>query len=144
MSASASLEFFLRLAKVQAVMFRRFDSGLWGLGFNEFIILHHLSQVPEWKIRRIDLADKVGLTASGVTRMLLPMEKIGLISREINENDARVSYVVLAPGGKRKLEEAMERAEYLSEQIIPTGKGEKVNELSNFLNDVGWAIIWNK
>ncbi|MDD2486902.1 MAG: MarR family transcriptional regulator [Candidatus Gracilibacteria bacterium] len=144
MTTDSSLEFFLNLAKVQAVMFRRFDSSLGGLGFNEFIILYHLSQIKDNKLRRIDLADKIGLTASGVTRMLLPMEKIGLVSRETNENDARVSYVILAPGGRLKLEETLERAQHLSGELIPTDKRDRLLDLSILINDIGGALMWKR
>jgi len=114
-----SVEFFLILARTQAILSRRFDAGLGGLGLNEFMILYYLSIAEDEKMRRIDLANKVGLTASGVTRLLAPMEKIGLITRESNAQDARVSYVALAPGGKRHLVEGMERAELLADEILP-------------------------
>jgi DNA-binding MarR family transcriptional regulator len=111
MTITPSLQFFLHLAKVHAVAARRFDSGLGGLGFSDFLILHHLSLASGEKMRRVDLADKIGLTASGITRLLAPMEKVGYIRREAEAQDARVSYVVLAPGGKRYLGEALEDAE---------------------------------
>ena len=127
---SASLQLFVRLARVNAIMVRRFDGRLGhGLGFNDFVILLTLSQSPDGKLRRIDLAESLGLTASGVTRLLAPMEKIGLVKREVNEHDARVSYVVLASGGKRLLAESMERAELLSEEVVASVKAQKLNEL---------------
>jgi len=131
---------FLQLAKIQAVMSRRFDGGLGGLGFSEFIILFHLSQAEDGALRRVDLAEKLGLTASGVTRMLLPMERVGLVRREANEHDARVSLVVLAPGGKRKLAETLERAEEVAHDAIPAGKTSLVNSLARSLNELGGVI----
>ena len=79
MKISAGVKLFLNLAKTQALLNRRFDSGLGGIGFSEFVILLNLSKAENETMRRIDLAEKIGLTASGVTRMLAPMEKIGLI-----------------------------------------------------------------
>jgi DNA-binding MarR family transcriptional regulator len=101
---------------------------------NEFIILGELSQA-EGKLRRIDLAERIGLTASGVTRLLLPMEKIGLVRREANKDDARSSLVVLASGGKRKLEEALTRAEEFCEDNLP--EDDNLQELSKYLKRVG-------
>lgn len=127
---SASLQLFIRLARVNAIMARRFDGRLGnGLGFNDFVILVALSQSSSGKLRRVDLAESLGLTASGVTRMLAPMEKIGLVKREANEHDARVSYVSLAPGGKRVLAEAMESAELVSEEVVVPTKAQKLNDL---------------
>jgi DNA-binding MarR family transcriptional regulator len=130
----------MEMAKVQAKVSRRFDNGLGGLGFTEFIMLSHLSEAGSPGIRRIDLAEKVGLTASGITRLLLPMEKIGLVKKEINKDDARSSLVMIAPGGKRKLEEGLERAELLADEIIPSGKKGKIRELSSFLTETGKRI----
>ena len=83
------------------------------------MILHYLSQAEGERMRRIDLAERIGLTASGVTRLLLPMEKIGLVRREPSEHDARVSNVSLAPGGKRLLEERLEAGERLAQELLP-------------------------
>jgi DNA-binding MarR family transcriptional regulator len=138
---SPAVQFFLSLAKIQAIMNRRFDSALGGLGLNELIILFYLSQAPDAKMRRIDLAEKVGLTASGVTRILLPMEKVGLIQKEVNEHDARVSLVMLALGGKNKLAEGLERAELLSKELIPEVKKEDLDVLSGILGKLGGTII---
>jgi DNA-binding MarR family transcriptional regulator len=128
-----SVKFCLNLAKLQAELSRRLDCRLGGLGFNEFVILLHLNQADDGKMRRIDLAEKVGLTASGITRLLLPMEKVGLIKRESNEQDARSSYVVLVPGGKEKLKEGLERLEIYCDDFIPYGKAKKIEEFSELL-----------
>lgn len=139
--ASISLGFCLNVAKLQAELTRRLDSCLGGIGFNELIILYHLSQSPDQKLRRIDLAQKVGLTASGITRLLLPMEKIGLIGREANEHDARVSYATLAPGGATKLAEGLERAELFCAEMIPASlKPDKLAELSQILVELSKNI----
>lgn len=139
-TVSASVRLFLDLAKIQAVMNRRFDNGLGGLGFNEFIILFCLSQAEGESLRRIDLAEKIGLTASGVTRILLPMEKVGLVKSGESQNDARVRKVVLASGGKIKLSEALDRAELLSEEIIADANIQKVDELAETLTRLGKSI----
>ena len=103
-------KFLINLTKFQTVLTRRLDSALGGLGLNEFVVLYELTQA-KGSLRRIDLAEKIGLTASGITRMLLPMEKIGLIKREANENDARSSLVVITTSGTRMFEEGLDRME---------------------------------
>lgn len=110
----------MNLAKVQAVIARKFDQlSLHGIGFSEFLILYLLQQAAGEKMRRIDMAEKVGLTASGITRMLVPMEKTGLIARETNERDLRVSYVVLTAAGRQLYEDARETANAIAKEIIP-------------------------
>jgi DNA-binding MarR family transcriptional regulator len=131
-----SLAFFLHLAKIQAVLTRRFDANLSGLSLSEFMILSQLHEAVGERIRRVDLAERIGLTASGITRLLAPMEKIGLVDRETDPRDARVSYVVLASGGRKKFSDALERAECLAEELIPSAKRRKLEELSDLLESI--------
>lgn len=135
-----NINFFLEITKFQTRLSRRLDSGLNGISLNEFIIMYHLSQNPDGRMRRIDLADKLGLTASGITRLLLPMEKIGLIKREADNNDARVSYVVLDRGGKAKLADGLERIEIFGEDLIPENKAKKLEEFIKLISELGKNI----
>lgn len=98
----------LELATMSAQLNKRVDSPLsfHGISFTEFLVMHHLSLVNEQCMRRVDLANKIGLSASGITRLISPMEKIGLVQKQKNPRDARVSLVKLTEGGKRILSEA--------------------------------------
>lgn len=138
---NSSLKILINLAKVQAVISRRFDRlNMHGIGFSDFVILYLLQQSAGGKMRRIDLADRIGLTASGITRMLLPMEKIGLVSREANERDARVSYVVLTHAGRQLFEDAKLTAEAIAAEIIPKEREKKFNTLTDLLAMLGGNI----
>ena len=118
---SKELKFFINLHLVHAKVVQSFDRGLGnGVGFNDFMILYHLSAAEDQKMRRVDLAEKMSISASGITRMLLLMEKIGLVKREESEHDGRVSFVKLAPGGKKLFEEAIEKAEMKSGDFLPS------------------------
>lgn len=134
---SPSLAFFLSMAKAQAILSRRFDAGLNGLSLSEFAILFHLSTSPQERMRRSELADRVGLTASGITRLLAPMEKIGLVERESAPEDARVSYVVLASGGKKKLAHSLEYGELLAAELLPPEKLSHANGVREILMGLG-------
>lgn len=57
-------------------------------------------------MRRNELAERVGLSPSGITRLLNPLEKIGLVEKESNPRDARVSLVTLSGSGRQVFEEA--------------------------------------
>lgn len=129
------LEFLLNLSKLNSKIYRKFDASLWGIWFNDFIVLYYLNQAIDKKLRRIDLAEKVGLTASGVTRLLLPMEKIWLVSKEVNQFDARVSYVVLAKWWEMKLEEAMDRINFVLAEIMPNSLKSELEKTTNLLID---------
>jgi DNA-binding MarR family transcriptional regulator len=139
-SITPSLKLFLNLATVQAAMSRRFDGRLGSLGLTEFIILFQLAHAKEEKMRRIDLAESVGLTASGVTRLLAPMEKIGLVKREANAADARVSLVTLAKGGKHALENALENAEDLAKTTLSSATKEEIAHASVLMQKLGGTV----
>lgn len=138
---SNELLFLININKLQSIISRKFDTlSVHGLGFNDFVILYILSTASEDKMRRIDLAEKIGLTASGVTRLLNPLEKIGLVSRETNERDARVSYVVITPNGKKIFEEARATAENITKDILPSKNIKSLRIISELLFDLGGNI----
>ncbi|GEJ45623.1 MULTISPECIES: MarR family winged helix-turn-helix transcriptional regulator [unclassified Chryseobacterium] len=138
---SDELLFLVNLNKLQSVIARKFDSlSAHGLGLNDFVILYILSSSSESKMRRIDLAEKIGLTASGVTRLLNPLEKIGLVAREANERDARVSYVVITPNGQKIFEEAKRSAEHITKEILSSRKSKSLKTVNEFLFDLGGNI----
>jgi DNA-binding MarR family transcriptional regulator len=100
----------MRLTRAYAVLTRRLDnalSSLHGLSFGDFMILYHLDRAPGTKLRRVDLAERLGLTASGVTRSLLPLEKLHLVLRQPDPRDARVGYAVLTESGQQLLNYAL-------------------------------------
>ena len=135
MNENKELEFLLNLSKLNSKIYRKLDSSLWGIWFNDFIVLYYLNQSMDKKLRRIDLAEKVWLTASGVTRLLLPMEKIWLVSKEVNQFDARVSYVVLAKWWETKLEEAMDRINFVLAEIMPNSLKSELEKTTTLLID---------
>ena len=139
-SLSPTLSFFISLSRIHTVLSRKMDAKLWGIGFSDFLILYALSVAPDMRMRRIDLADAIGLTASGITRLLLSMEKIGLVRREAHDGDARVSYVRLAPGGETKFREAIGRAEILCSDIIHPAESVEIERANNILTKLSKRI----
>ncbi|MBV1775618.1 MarR family transcriptional regulator [Burkholderiaceae bacterium DAT-1] len=120
MEQDHTLQFVLKLARAHAAVVRRLDarlSSIHGLSFTDFMVVHYLSETPEHKLRRSELADKLGLTASGVTRLLLPLEKIGVVGRESDPRDARVGYAVLTPAGQTLAQDARATAESICNDL---------------------------
>jgi DNA-binding MarR family transcriptional regulator len=50
-----------------------------------------------------DLAARLGVDASTMTRQIATMEGAGLLHRYVNRDDGRVSVVELSPAGRRKM-----------------------------------------
>jgi DNA-binding MarR family transcriptional regulator len=132
---TAATDFCLRLARANAVLVRRFDSGLGnhhGISFSDYQLLNLLARAPGGKMRRVDLAERLSLTASGVTRSLLPLEKIGLVSRQSDPRDARVGYAVITPVGQELLVNATDVADVISREItrgLPPEQTARMHEL---------------
>jgi DNA-binding MarR family transcriptional regulator len=77
-----------------------------GLTLNDYEVLLHLSRAPERALRRVDLAERVLLTPSGITRLLGGLEQAGCVEKRSCETDARVTYAVLTDAGLEKLRAA--------------------------------------
>ena len=118
---TTSTDFCLRLARANAVLVRRFDNALGshhGISFSDFQLLNHVARAPGGRLRRVDLAERVGLTASGVTRTLLPLEKIGLITRQPDPRDARVGFAVITHAGHDMVVNATVVVDLVSREAI--------------------------
>ena len=105
-----------------------------GIGFSEYMVLNSLFKSPNKTMTRIDLAESIGRTASGVTKMLQPMEKIGLIQKETGARDARVSLVKISKAGERLFKDATTSLEQNSKQILSNLNSKQTNELLNCLD----------
>jgi len=77
-----------------------------GLTINDLEALLRLAHAEDQRMRRVDLAEALLLTASGVTRLLDGLENTGLVERASCASDRRVVYAVLTEAGRAKLEEA--------------------------------------
>ena len=79
-----------------------------GLTLNDYEVLLLLSRADGQRMRRVDLAQSVVLTASGITRLLDGLERAGYVEKATCASDARVSYAQLTVSGHRKLADAAE------------------------------------
>jgi DNA-binding MarR family transcriptional regulator len=77
-----------------------------GLTLNDYDVLLWLAYAPERRMRRVDLAEQVVLTASGITRLLEGLERCGFVRKRACESDRRVVYAELTDEGYAKLREA--------------------------------------
>ncbi len=129
-----TLPFLFSLVKSNAILSRRLS--VHGLDFSDFMILSYLSEAPEQKLRRIDLAEKLGLTASGITRMLLPLEKLGIIERNLDDTDARARYASITSAGKNLLQDATASIEMKLEDIIPEESEAELKRFTELLERI--------
>jgi DNA-binding MarR family transcriptional regulator len=136
---AGALDFCLRLARAQALLVRRFDSilgNLHGLSFSDYQLLYHLQRAPGGRLRRTDLAERLALTASGITRSLMPLEKIGLVARQADARDARVGYAAITEAGLALLAFADATAQALAQELLGSASAEQLAPLSLLLGGI--------
>ena len=109
--ASVGLDAWARLLHAYASTTRALSGSLLaehGLTLNDYEALLRLSRAEDGRMRRVDLAEEVLLTASGVTRLLDGLEEAGYVERAACSTDRRVVYAVITDAGRDKLEAASE------------------------------------
>jgi DNA-binding MarR family transcriptional regulator len=98
-----------RLLRAHASTTRSLSASLQaehGLTINDYEALYVLSRAEGRRMRRVDLARRLLLTPSGVTRLLEGLEQSGLVERAACTSDLRVTYAQLTDAGAEKLEAA--------------------------------------
>ncbi|MDX1674640.1 MAG: MarR family transcriptional regulator [Longimicrobiales bacterium] len=68
--------------------------------------LWQLWNSPAGQLRMTDLADRILLTQSGLTRLVSRLEDEGLVQRMPDPDDGRVTLAGLTPAGRGRLAEA--------------------------------------
>ena len=86
--------------RAQATLAREFErDGEWGdLLPREYGVLYALSRAPEG-LRIIDLCDDALLTQAGVSRLVIRLERRGLVERSDDPHDGRASRIRLSAEG---------------------------------------------
>jgi MarR family 2-MHQ and catechol resistance regulon transcriptional repressor len=100
---------FARLLRGHASLRRQLNAYLaeHALTVTDYEVLVALARQPDGA-RRVDLAEQVQLTASGITRLLEGLERCGLVDRVECKEDRRVTYAVLTDQGREKVQAAAE------------------------------------
>jgi DNA-binding MarR family transcriptional regulator len=104
-----STDAFGNLIGAHAVLVRELSASLvarHGLTVNDYGTLLLLSRAGDEGMRRIDLANELNLSPSGITRLLDRLEDQGLVGKGECKSDARVSYAILTDVGLAKLRDA--------------------------------------
>jgi DNA-binding MarR family transcriptional regulator len=77
-----------------------------GITAGDYGVLVQLSEAPERRLRMCDLAGRLHLSPSGLTRRLDGLVRLGLVAREPSAEDRRVMLAVLTSAGLAALEAA--------------------------------------
>jgi DNA-binding MarR family transcriptional regulator len=97
------------LLRTHAFLSKALDADLdaqHDLPLTSYEVLLYLADAEGQKLRMHDLAERVLLSRSGLTRLIDRMERDGLIRRETCPSDARGSFAALTDAGREKFEAA--------------------------------------
>jgi DNA-binding MarR family transcriptional regulator len=100
---------------------RRLDaelSNIVGLSFAEYRLLKSLAEAPSGRLSRVDLGAATGLTASGATRALRPLERIGVVETSSDDRDARRALAGLTAAGRRLVTDASAVVDDAAAQMV--------------------------
>ncbi len=107
-----------------------------GLPVREFDVLMTLFRAPDWRLRMSELAERVLLSPSGLTRMIERLEREGWVQRRIDPGDARSYHATLTERGAQRLAEArVTHNAIIRAQFIDRLSADELHDL---------ATIWKK
>lgn len=140
---SNSMQLILTLVKTQGQVLKTLESALspHGVSFTEWLVMHRLSQASDNSLKRASLASSIGVTASGVTRLLQPMEKVGWVEKIANKRDARVSLVRLSTAGRRIYEETSKSIEFGAEKATNMMNLQQIEQCTGLLSTLHLSAL---
>jgi DNA-binding MarR family transcriptional regulator len=106
---STELETWVQWLRAHAAVTRDLNADLvaeHGLTLNDYEVLLHLAKAPDGVVKPVELASRILLTPSGITRLLAGLERAGFVARKNCAADKRVSYAELTDEGREKLRAA--------------------------------------
>lgn len=76
-----------------------------GIPLAWYDVLVQLAEAPDRRLRMTDLADRILLSRSGLTRLIDRLASDGLVQRQADPSDARGTFTVLTKAGLDRLRE---------------------------------------
>jgi DNA-binding MarR family transcriptional regulator len=104
--APAELGAWRGFLRAHSVLVKALDAELQaahGLPLSSYEVLITLRAAPDKRLRMAELADRVILSRSGMTRLVDRLEREGLLERDRCSSDARGFFAVLTPKGEELL-----------------------------------------
>jgi MarR family 2-MHQ and catechol resistance regulon transcriptional repressor len=136
--ALPSTDAFGSLLGAHAALTRELNAALvasHGLTINDYGCLLLLSRSDDQGMRRIDLANELQLSPSGITRLLDRLEAQGYVGKGECKEDARVSYAILTEAGMEKLRTAWpEHVEAVERRVGAVLSEEEIRTLDELLS----------
>jgi DNA-binding MarR family transcriptional regulator len=132
------------LITVHSRLLGRLDAELQachGISLPDYEVLVHLSEAPGQDLRMAELAERLSLSPSGLTRRLDGLVRDGLVERRACPSDRRGSLAVLTPIGLAALEQAAPtHVEGVRRYLIDRLERDELLDLATAFESVGQAL----
>lgn len=117
----SDLSCLIQIFRVAALAEERAEGALGsihGLGLKEVLVMRHIAGADGGRLSRVELAKRLHVSASTITRLAAPLEKIGVIERHIDPRDSRFTYVGLTAAGAELLAHAETTLALVAQRIV--------------------------
>ena len=105
-----------------------------GVSRVQWIAMYYIDSCPP--ITQKQLADRMNTKESTVVRLLDRMEKENMVRRVCCQDDRRVRYLEMTPGGRKLYEKLSQRAEQFKDDAIRGIGEEKLEVFKEVLNQM--------
>jgi len=117
------------------------DLAAHGLTLGDYQVLVHLSEAHEHQMRMCDLAARLQLSPSGLTRRLDGLVRMGLVERRPSNVDRRVMLAVLTEHGQEYLAKvAPDHVESVRRHIIDLLTAEDMAAMARIFGTIQTAL----
>jgi DNA-binding MarR family transcriptional regulator len=132
------LEVWRLFLRAHGLIVRRLEADLMdrhGLPLAWYDVLARLVEADGHRLRMSELADRVMLSPSGLTRLVGRMVEARLVAREPSEYDARGFYAVLTDAGYERLRSATgTHLRGILDYVLSRYTDEELDEIASYLS----------
>jgi len=89
-----------------------------GISFDEYMVLHNLAMSGDNTMDRKALGESVGKSVLDITKMLNPMEKIGLVEKQVDNKKPKMKRIKLTKSGEKLFKNTGARLDHYAEQNL--------------------------
>jgi DNA-binding MarR family transcriptional regulator len=75
-----------------------------GLSLAQYEVLLRLSDAPEGRLRMVDISERLCVSKSGVTQLVDRLEEAGMVERQFQRSDRRLTYANITGPGREALQ----------------------------------------
>lgn len=136
------LQVHLRLARCRNLMMREMRRSVerWNLTMPQFDVLAELARAPEQGFTFVELSRLLLVTSGNLTGIIDRLEEYGLVKREAELTDRRVTRMRLTPLGRRRIEEIMPLHAADVAQVLSVMPRERLALLNDLLGELRDAL----